>query len=93
MGDSIILSVQKKQGEMRNKKNGSLIVNRCLKTLRSLLNGIWFARAMSSRFIQMKCVSVCVHVCVCVHVRAHEMSVCIGLCDHLWLFSVFGISS
>lgn len=61
----------KRQAEMMRKKNGSLIVNRCLKTLRSLLNGILvctcniFFKIHSNEMYE--CVCVCMFVCV--HMR------------------------
>lgn len=53
---------------MRRKKNGTLIVNRCLKTLRSLLNGILVCtcdvvfKIHSNEMCERVCMYVCVHV-------------------------------
>lgn len=76
---------------MRKKKNGTLIVNRRLKTLRSLLNGISVCTCNIIFKIHSNemCECVCMYVCV----YAHKIHVCIGLCDYLrGFFSVFGIS-
>lgn len=75
----------KKASWNEEKEESTLIVNRCLKTLRSLLNGILVCTCniFSGIHLNEMCECVRMYVCVC----AYKMYVCIGLCDHLCGFS------